>query len=99
MPIGVLCSPTNQHIHFKFSTIKAIQSKVSDHSCYNGIWIPYNVKGNFLCYLPPAVVDIVLIQLGGEFYKFPDNMHIFIFPKLMMTLWGSIMYKVADIVI
>ena len=43
----------------------------------------------------PAVVYLVIRNLGELFSKCPDSLHIFIFPKLILNFSGGSVYKVA----
>ena len=63
-----------------------------------GLWILYHSKGNFLWAPPPEVIYIFFGQLR-ESHKCPDSLHILICLKLMITLWGTLLYKVIKLFI
>ena len=43
--------------------------------------------------------DLVLSQLGEAVHKQSDSLHIFICPKMMLTLCDKILYKVTGLVL
>ena len=67
---------------------------------YYDTWITYHFKGKLLWAPPPTVAELVLIDLGGGGgHKFTDILHIFIYPNLILTLWGRLLYKADDLVL
>ena len=65
----------------------------------NVICMPFHYKDNVLWAPAPSVVDLVLIQLGEAVQKRPNSLHVFICTKLMIPLWGRLMFKMADLVV
>ena len=63
------------------------------------ICIPYHSKVSFGGVSPPAVDCILLRQLGEAVQKCPDSLHIFICTKMMLLLWGKLLYKVKYLVL
>ena len=63
------------------------------------IWMPYHSKGTFLWSPTLSVVDLVSSQLGEAVKKCPNSLHVFIFPKLMIPVWGRRLFKMDDLVV
>ena len=66
------------------------------HNNDNGIWMPFHFKGTFLRVPSPSVVVLVLRQLGRAVQKQPNRLHVFIFTKLVMPVWGRLMFNMND---
>ena len=65
----------------------------------NSIWMPYHSKGSFLWVPAPSVEDLLLSQLGEAVHKRANRLHVFICTKLMMPVWGRLLFKMADLVV
>ena len=65
----------------------------------DAIWIPYHSKVTFLWAPDPSVKNLVLIQLREAVQKWPDALHLFIWPNLMLPIWGILIYKVVELVV
>ena len=46
----------------------------------------------------PFSRSLVLRQLGEAMHKRPNILHV-IYPKLMMLLWGWLLFKMSDLVV
>ena len=65
----------------------------------DGICIPYHSKGTFIWAPAPSVADLVLRKLGEPVHKRPNSLHVFIFPRLMMPVWGRLLLKMDHFVV
>ena len=45
------------------------------------------------------MIDLVLRQLGEAVHKRTNRLHVFIFPNLMVLVWGRLIFKIADLVV
>jgi hypothetical protein len=66
----------------------------------DGVWIPHNVSSptTALLWCPaPAVGDVAMQQLSTARLKRPDQLHIFLCPRLMTSIWRKKLYKMADL--
>ena len=59
------------------------------------ILMSYHYKGTFFWVPAPSVLDLVLRQLGEAVNKRPNSLRVFISLKLMMTVWGSLLFKIS----
>ena len=44
------------------------------------------------------MAELVLRKLGEAVHKQPNSLHLFICPKLMMSVWGNMLFKMAELV-
>ena len=65
----------------------------------DGIWMPYHMKNTFLWSPAPSVSDLVLRKLWEAVHKQPNSLHVFIYPELIMTIRGRLMFNMADLVV
>ena len=65
----------------------------------NGICMPYHSKGTFLWAPNSSAVALVMRKLREAVHTWPKILHIFIFIKLMMMVWGGLLLNMADLVV
>ena len=41
----------------------------------------------------------MLRKIGEAVRKWPNGLHVFIFPKIMIPMWGRLLFKVDDLVV
>ena len=54
---------------------------------------------DFLWTPAPSVADLVSRQLEEDVHKRPNSLHVFICHKLMMMVWGRLLFKMVDFVV
>ena len=47
----------------------------------------------------PSVSDLLLSKLGEAVHKHLNILNAFILPKLIIPMWGSLLFKMADLVV
>ena len=65
----------------------------------DGIWVSCYPRGNFVWAPATSVADLVLRQLGEDVHKRPMRFHVLVCPKLIIPVWGRLLFNVADFLV
>ena len=65
----------------------------------DGICMPYLLKGNFYGRPSHSVAYFFLMKIGEAVQKWTNSLHVFISPKLMVMVWGRMIFNMIYLVV